>query len=166
MHKRALIATVIATAFMARTAMAAAPRTAEPPRPAVAPAPVGLSNLPKRPDKVDWQKIKAAARMRSLALAPHRTARFRSFAGYLGLSALSSLRPLANGPCLIAVTYLRNNLLDLENAFPGENWDPLRRAVAKEPSIQVCAPRPARHNQDDRVAPAVRLIVARAITVA
>jgi hypothetical protein len=40
-----------------------------------------------------------------------------------------------------------NNLLELENAYPGENWNPLRRAVAKEPSIQACAPRPPSQHQ-------------------
>ncbi|MGZ6617265.1 MAG: hypothetical protein ACXVFQ_22930 [Solirubrobacteraceae bacterium] len=45
------------------------------------------------------------------------------------------------------MTYLYNNLLDLENAYPGENWNPLRQAVAKEPPIRACAPRPSKqHN--------------------
>jgi hypothetical protein len=76
-----------------------------------------------------------------MALARHRTARFRSFAASLGLSQLASIHPLAPGRCLTAVIDLSNNLLDLENAVPGENWNPLRRAVAKEPSIRACAPR-------------------------
>jgi hypothetical protein len=95
-----------------------------------------------RPNKADWNKIKTAARLRSMALAPHRTARFRSFAAMLGLSQLSSIHPLAPGRCRTAVIDLHNNLLDLRDAFPGENWGPLRRAVAKEPSIHACAPRP------------------------
>ena len=73
---------------------------------------------------------------------PHRTARFRSFAAMLGLGQLSSIHPLAPGRCRTAVIDLHNNLLDLQDAFPGENWGPLRRAVAKEPSIHACAPRP------------------------
>ncbi|MGH2892937.1 MAG: hypothetical protein ACRDPM_06680 [Solirubrobacteraceae bacterium] len=40
------------------------------------------------------------------------------------------------------MTYLYNNLLDLDNASPGENWALLRRAVAKEPSTHACAPQP------------------------
>jgi hypothetical protein len=76
-----------------------------------------------------------------MGLAPHRTARFRAFAGFLGLSELATVNPPAPGPCRVAVTYLTNNLRDLEDAYPGENWAPLRRLVATEPSIQACAPR-------------------------
>jgi hypothetical protein len=95
----------------------------------------------KRPDRADWEKIKAAAGLRHLGLSRHRSARFRAFAGYLGLSELLTIHPLAAGRCATAVIYLYNNLLDLENAQPGENWAPLRRLVAKEPSIRACAPR-------------------------
>ncbi len=161
MYKRVLTAIVVATAVVCSTAMAAASRNAEPP----GAGPVGSSaRLPTRPNKADWEKVKGAARMRGLGLAPHRTAEFRAFAGYLGLSELYSIRPLAPGPCVIALTYLRNNLLDLENAYPGENWDPLRRAVAKEPSIQACAPRPAKRHAGLAFAP--RFKVARVIVVA
>ena len=96
---------------------------------------------PIRPDHADWEKITAAAGLRRLALAPHRTARFRAFTADLGLHQLTSIRPLGPGRCATAVVYLYNNLLDLDNAQPGENWQPLRRLVAKEPSIQACAPR-------------------------
>ena len=82
-----------------------------------------------------------AARLRSMALAPHRTARFRAFAAQLALRELVSIHPLGHGRCATAVTDLYHNLLDLENASPGENWAPLRRAVAREPSIDACAPR-------------------------
>jgi hypothetical protein len=78
-----------------------------------------------------------------MALARHRTARFRAFAAELGLRELVSIHPLAPGRCANAVIYLYNNLLDLLNAYPGENWTPLRRAVASEPSIHTCAPRPS-----------------------
>jgi hypothetical protein len=104
--------------------------------------PAGASAVsPTRPNKADWHKIQSAARLRKMALARHRTARFRSFAATLGLGQLVSIHPLAPGRCLTAVTDLFNNLRDLENAVPGENWDPLRRAVAKEPSIRACRPR-------------------------
>jgi hypothetical protein len=100
--------------------------------------------LPKRPDKADWAKIQAAAKLRNIGLAPHRTAHFRSFAGYMGLSELREIHPLAPGPCRRALTYLYGNLLDLQDAHPGENWAPLRRFVAREPSIRACAPRRTR----------------------
>jgi hypothetical protein len=93
-----------------------------------------------RPDTADWQKIQAAAHLRHLALEPHRSAHFRSFSAFLGLSELVTIHPLGPGRCATAVIYLYNNLLDLQDAFPGENWNPLRRLVAKEPSIRACAP--------------------------
>ncbi len=96
---------------------------------------------PARPDKADWEKIQAAAQLRRIGLAPHRTAHFRAFAGYMGLSELREIHPLAPGPCRRALTYLYGNLLDLQDAHPGENWTPLRRLVAREPSIRACAPR-------------------------
>ncbi len=105
---------------------------------------VASATRPSRPDTADWQKIKTAARLRRTALAPHRTAHFRSFAASLGLSELVTVHPLAPGRCRTAVIDLYNNLLDLENAYPGENWNPLRRAVGKEPSVNACAPRPPR----------------------
>ena len=99
------------------------------------------ASRPVRPDKADWGKIQAAAKLRNIGLAPHRTAHFRAFAGFMGLNQLRGIRPLAPGPCRRALTYLYGNLLDLQDAHPGENWTPLRRLVAREPSIRACAPR-------------------------
>ena len=62
-------------------------------------------------------------------------------APFMGLSELREIHALAPGPCRRALTYLYGNLLDLQDAHPGENWTPLRRFVAREPSIRVCAPR-------------------------
>lgn len=123
MHRRTLIAIAVAAVLTGGPAVVAASASAT------------------HPNKVDWQKIQAAARLRTMALAHDRTARFRSFAATLGLGELASIHRLAPGRCLTAVTDLYDNLLDLENAYPGENWNPLRRAVAKEPSIHMCAPR-------------------------
>lgn len=96
---------------------------------------------PALPDRADWERIQAAARFRSIGLARHRTAHFRAYAGSLGLSELETIQPLAPGRCREALTYLYGNLLDLQDAQPGENWTPLRRLVAREPSIRACAPR-------------------------
>lgn len=118
MHTRTLIATGFAALAITGSASAAS----------------------RRPDPADWQKIKTAAHLRAMALAPHRTPRYRAFAAELGLRELVSIHPLAPGRCAIAVRYLYNNLLDLSNAYPGEDWRPLRRLVAKEPSIRACRP--------------------------
>ena len=137
----AIAAALIGTSATAASSVAASPRPALPPHTAT-----GSPARSSRPDRADWEKIKAAARLRDLGLAPHRTAHFRSFAGYLGLSQLEMIQPLAPGRCESALTYLYGNLLDLEDAHRGENWAPLRRFVANEPSIRACAPRRARPN--------------------
>ena len=151
MHWRRLAAAVISTAIagsvVGSPAMAAVSRGSTSVGVARADGPHGPTGSVARsplPDKADWVTIKTAAGLRRLALAPHRTARFRTFAAFLGLSQLASIHPLAPGRCLIAVTDLYNNLRDLQNAQPGENWAPLRRAVATEPSVGVCAPRRSR----------------------
>ena len=149
MHTRTLTATAMAAILIGTPAAPAAIRVAASSRSASAQNPDSATAArSSRPNRADWNKIKTAASLRNMALAPHRTARFRSFTATLGLGQLSSIHPLAPGRCLTAVTYLYNNLLDLENAFPGENWGPLRRAVAKEPSIHVCAPRPKHASRD------------------
>lgn len=147
MHRWMLTATAIAAVLIASSATAAVGASASP-RPALGShTPTGSAARSSRPNRADWEKIETAARLRRTALARHRTARFRAFAASLGLSELVSIHPLAPGRCATAVTYLYDNLLDLENAYPGENWNPLRRAVAKEPSIRACAPRPStRHD--------------------
>jgi hypothetical protein len=115
---------------------------------ATAPAGSAAPAFPRRPNKADWQRIQTAARLRHMALARNRTAHFRSFTAMLGLEQLDAIAPLAPGRCLNAVIDLHNNLLDLQEAIPGENWNPLRRAVAKEPSIRACAPeKPSRRSQ-------------------
>lgn len=139
-HRRVLSATAIAAVAISSSAAAASGVTAPPPRALTTHAPTG-SHASSRPSKADWQKIQAAARLRDLALAPHRTAHFRAFAADLGLRELASIHPIAPGNCVTAVIYLYNNLRDLADAYPNENWTPLRRAVATEPSIQACAPR-------------------------
>lgn len=143
----AAIATAIAGLVMGSPTVAAMSRAS--PSVRVAPGdgphrPTGSVAPSPLPNKADWVAIQTAAGLRRLALAPHRTARFRAFAAVLGLRQLVSIHPLAPGRCRTAVIDLYNNLLDLENAYPGEKWGPLRRAVANEPSIDACAPRRSR----------------------
>jgi hypothetical protein len=146
-HRRMLIATAITVILIGSWATAAVRGASASPRPTLSPrTSTGSAARSSRPDRADWEKIETAARLRRTALAGHRTARFRAFAASLGLGVLVSVHPLAAGRCATAVTYLYNNLLDLENAYPGENWNPLRRAVAKAPSIHACAPRPSKRH--------------------
>jgi hypothetical protein len=145
-YSRRLIAAASATVVIAGSGVATARAGSMSSRSA---APGGSITWTKpgrrtRPDRADWQKIQAAAGSRRIALEPHRSAHFRAFAAFLGLSELVDIQPLGPGPCATAVTYLYDNLLDLHDAYDGENWNPLRRAVAKEPSIRACAPRQPR----------------------
>jgi hypothetical protein len=141
-HRRVLHATAIDAVLIGSSATApVSGASASPPQALPAHASTGSAARSTRPNKADWEKIQTAAGLRTIALAPHRTARFRAFAAYLGLSELVSIHPFAPGLCATAVTYLYDNLLDLESAYPGENWTALRQAVAKEPSIHACAPR-------------------------
>lgn len=133
--KYALIAAVIAAA-LAGTSVALSLTTG------TRPARIQQVHRSGRPP-ANWDLIQAAASLRQNALAPHLTAFHRAFAAYMGLNALVQLRRGLHGPCATAVTYLYNNLLDLHDAYTGEDWTALRRAVAREPSLAVCAPRRA-----------------------
>jgi hypothetical protein len=144
MYRRTLTLTAITTVLVGGSATAAVGQVRPSQRSVQTRGSVGSAARPARPDKADWEKIQAAAELRRIGLARHRTARFRAFAGYMGLSELRTVQSLAPGPCRRALTYLYGNLLDLQDAHPGENWTPLRRLVAREPSIRACAPRKTR----------------------
>ncbi len=141
-HTLKLIALTSAAVLIAGSGTAAARGAPAPSRSAAVGGSITwtVPGRPTRPDKADWQRIRAAAHARHLALEPHHTAHFRAFAAFLGLSELTTIHPLSPGACATAVTFLYDNLLDLENATTGENWNPLRRLVAKGPSIRACAP--------------------------
>jgi hypothetical protein len=144
MHRRTLTVAATASVLVVGLATATVGQASPPSRFAHAHGQrvaVESATRPTRPDQADWEQIQAAARMRRIGLARHRTAHFRAYAGLLGLSELATIHPLAAGPCRRALTYLYGNLLDLRDAQPGENWTPLRRLVATEPSVGACAPR-------------------------
>jgi hypothetical protein len=111
--------------------------------PSLHPTPV-LTVRPPSSGANNWDLIRAAASLRQNALAPKRTTFHRAFAAYMGLSALMQIHERLAGRCAIAVSYLYDNLLDLHDAYSGEDWAPLRQAVAGEPSLAVCAPRKGR----------------------
>ncbi len=89
----------------------------------------------------DWTVVQNAVRLRAMALSPGRTALYRAVAAGMALRGLMTLRPILPGRCTVAVSYLYDNLLDLDNAYPGEDWQPLRRLTKKQPSLNRCAPR-------------------------
>lgn len=109
------------------------------------PHPMTHAPRPSRLDAADWATVQNVVHLRTMALAPRRTATYRSFAAYMGLTALLNLHPVRPGPCATAVSYLYNNLLDLHDAYPGEDWRPLQHLIRKQPSLSVCAPKPTPH---------------------
>jgi hypothetical protein len=140
---RVLTMTTAAAVLVVGSATAAVGRPSPPPRFAGADHRVAVESatLPTRPDKTDWEKIQAAARTHTIGLERHRTSHFRAYAGALAPSELATIHRLAAGPYRRALRYLYGSLLDLRDAQPGENWAPLCRLVATEPSIHARAPR-------------------------
>jgi hypothetical protein len=62
----------------------------------------------------------------------------------MALRGLIALRPVLPGRCAVAISYLYDNLLDLDNAYPGEDWRPLQRLTKTQPSLNPCAPKATR----------------------
>src|SRR5436309_2121453 len=144
MYKHALSTALVVLGVAAASAMVVAVRLDPHPAPKASPRVAGLQPTSRarssRPDAADWETIKVAAHLRKTALRPRRTAYYRAIAAYMGLSGLVRLHPIMRGQCSVAVSYLYNNLLDLHHAYAGEDWTPLRQAVATQPSLQSCSP--------------------------
>ena len=134
------VALTVIIVILAPTGTSRPTTPSQPPRKPIAHAP-----RPSRLDAADWTTVQNVVRLRTLALAPGRTALYRSFAAYMGLTALLGLHPVRPGRCATAVSYLYDNLLDLHDAYPGEDWRPLRRLIRKQPPLSVCAPKPTPH---------------------
>lgn len=113
------------------------------PAPPSQPRPNTITHAHRRSrlDAADWTTVQNVVRLRTMALTPDRTAYYRSFAAYMGLTALLRLHPVRPGRCATAVSYVYDNLLDLHDAYPGEDWRPLRRLIHKQPPLSVCAPK-------------------------
>lgn len=76
MRRRTLTVTAVTAVLVSGCAMAEVSAASQSPLRAQARQPVSAESnaLAKRPDRADWEEIKAAARMRHIGLAPHRTA--------------------------------------------------------------------------------------------
>jgi len=131
-------AALVLTVVTVMLAPAGASRPTTPRQPP--PHPAARAARQSRLDAADWATVQNVVRLRTMALAPGRTATYRSFAAYMGLTALLHLHPVRPGRCAIAISYLYDNLLDLHDAYPGENWRPLRRLIRTQPPLTVCAP--------------------------
>ena len=132
----AAVALTVTILILAPTGTSRPTTRSQPPHHTVAhtPRPSGL-------DAPDWATVQNVVRLRTMALAPRHTSLYRSFAANMGLTALLNLHPVQPGRCATAVSYLYDNLLDLHDAYPGEDWRPLRRLVRIQPSLRACAPK-------------------------
>jgi hypothetical protein len=112
-------------------------------RPAV-PDPPASSSASRWPDDADYNAIAIATRVRDQAL--RLTAwNEKAYAAQLGMSTLVTLEhTMRPGRCATFVAHLYDELMDLNQAYPREDWRPMVRVVAHGPSVASrCAP-PAR----------------------
>jgi len=90
------------------------------------------------PSAADYTTIKAAVAVRDHALYRETDWRRKSLTAALGLQTLITVR-VGPGPCATFVTSLYGNLLDLHEAYRGEDWRPLIRYVRHQPKLAtVC----------------------------
>jgi hypothetical protein len=96
--------------------------------PAVPPA------IPPRPSAGDYTTIRTAVAVRDDALFHQKDWRRRSATAALGLQTLLTVR-VGRGRCAAYVSQLYGNLLDLHEAYAGEDWTPLIRLVRRQPRL-------------------------------
>jgi hypothetical protein len=93
------------------------------------------------PSPADYTTIKTAAAVRDHVLFHVSDWRKKAFGANLALNTLYTVR-IKPGKCAIFVGELIGNLKDLADAYPGENWAPLKRTVRQEPSVARACRRP------------------------
>jgi hypothetical protein len=96
------------------------------------PRPAALSPWPSA---ADYGTIRGAVLVRDDALFHEPNWRRKSFGATLALGTLTTVR-IAAGPCAAFVTQLYGNLLDLKDAYQGEDWRPLVRLVRRQPTLE------------------------------
>jgi hypothetical protein len=87
------------------------------------------------PSAADYTTIKVAVSVRDRALFQRTDWRTKSLSASLALRTLMTVR-MAPGRCAAFVTFLYGNLLDLQEAYPGEDWRPLIRLVRRHPTLE------------------------------
>ena len=93
------------------------------------------------PSTADYVTIRVAVAVRDRALFERTDWRTKSLSASLALRTLLTVR-MAPGSCASFVTFLYGNLLDLHEAYPGEDWRPLIRLVRRHPTLESsCAQR-------------------------
>jgi hypothetical protein len=93
------------------------------------------------PSAADYGTIKVTVGVRDRALLRQTDWRTKALSASLALRTLLTVR-VAPGRCAAFVTFLYGNLLDLHEAYPGEDWRPLIRLVRRHPTLRSsCAQR-------------------------
>jgi hypothetical protein len=107
------------------------------------------------PDPANYNAIVVAVKVRDQAL--HLTAwNEKAYAAELALGTLVTLEgSMLPGSCARFVAHLYDELADLSQAQPGENWRPMFDVVAHDPSAasQCAAPRGSHTGAKPRPAP-------------
>lgn len=101
----------------------------------------GAATLRVWPSAADYTTIKTAAAVRDHVLFHVRDWRQKAYGAKLALDTLATVR-LKPGSCASFVGELIGNLEDLANAYPGEDWGPLKRTLRQEPSVARACRRP------------------------
>jgi hypothetical protein len=98
------------------------------------------------PDPANYNAIIVAVKVRDQAL--HLKAwNQKAYAAQLALRTLATLEgTMLPGSCARFVAHLYDELADLSQAYPGENWQPMFAVVAHDPSVaSQCAPPQGAH---------------------
>jgi hypothetical protein len=134
-------------ACVAVTACASAKSARPPTRPApsqtVAAAP---QTRPRWPDPANYNAITVAVKVRNQALHL-KVWDQKAYAAQLALRTLATLvGSMLPDKCARFVAHLYDELADLSQAYPGENWHPMFTVVAHDPSTSSqCSAPPAAH---------------------
>jgi hypothetical protein len=87
------------------------------------------------PGKADYNAIAVAVKVRNQALRLTASNQ-KAHAAQLGMTTLVPLEhTMATGPCAAFVAHIYDELMDLNQAYPGEDWRPMVRVVAHDPSV-------------------------------
>jgi hypothetical protein len=104
------------------------------------------------PSAADYVTIKIAVNVRDRALFQRTDWRTKSLSASLALRTLLTVR-MAPGRCAAFVTFLYGNLLDLHEAYPGEDWRPLIRLVRRHPTLKTSCAQRSEQSQAEEGAP-------------
>jgi hypothetical protein len=148
---RSLLATAamrlsVLAACLAVTACGAVTSVRAPARPAARQTAAAARPTPSQwPDPANYNTIIVAVKVRDQALRL-KAWNQKAYAAQLGLGTLATLAgTMLPGTCARFVAHLYDELTDLSQAYPGENWQPMFVVVAHDPSAasQCSAPRTA-----------------------